>query len=445
MSDGNSLAPVLKSSRLLLSLPRVLRSSFSRRYGAQGKQSDELVAKIPTTTHDSPKSLHISTTEISRRFSKLPEVLQAYISLHAGALGMLPHEILLKIPPSFHGNPVKIYRFLRFNCDAESTAVKECRKPVLLHNQTISEDLVGFSLKDDPLCLEKYLDAQLNSTPSAKSNVFGAPSTLVVHSESFAEAFGLNNKKPLDMDEYIQILSDPIFSNANSGVDVHPCDCVTDANTQFWTCLGDPLADIGISLKYSSMRGFGGVLHFLRSISWKKFQRDGRYRQATLARTLRTFRSNSWNPVAKAVIIGFIIASFPPLSFFFISLGMTGLAAMGIRILACKSCKPSGPVALILGKIADILAESNIFLMQVFGSFGKIIDVVIEPAASTAKRIVKAGDKFVDLVNKTSVEVVKISLGTAAAASQDAHKVVDQLASRMSGWIYSWFCIPECL
>ena len=193
--------------------------------------------------------------------------------------------------------------------------------------------------------------------------------------------------------------------------------------------------ELGIPATYVAVRGFGGVLPFLRSIDCKKFRNKGQYRQSVLARALRVFREHGWKEAAKAVVIGFLIAMFPPISFFVAAVGLTGVAAMGTRWLANKAYKFNGPAANALRKVADAIQMVHVFLKRALDALEKIVDVVIEAATGVTKRVVKAGARFASSVYNVARNVAK-------DAARSAGKNVKRLAQSVSSWIFSWFASP---
>ena len=100
---------------------------------------------------------------------------------------------------------------------------------------------------------------------------------------------------------------------------------------------------------------------------------NAQYRQSVLARALRVFRENGWKEAAKAVVIGFLIAMFPPISFFVAAVGLTGIAAMGTRWLANKAYRFNGPTAVALRKVADAIQLVHLFLKRALDSLKKLL------------------------------------------------------------------------
>ena len=385
-------------------------------------------------------SIFLSSAEAFKLFSSLPEVLQAYISARAGNHDIPPHDLLRQIHECNWDNPLEIYYFIRSKHISHKTAVSQGGSSSDINNWIYEDGAINMSRQEDPMQIEEYLDAQADNLSDAQLIDFGTPNPgTSEYNQAFAQAFGDSSAQPVDMDEFIETLS-----GAGVGQSViqqgQPIEIgAMDATTELWNGLGESLAEIGIPVTYVAMKGFGGVLPFLRSINWKSFRKDGQYRQTTLVRALKVFRETGWKSAAKAVVIGFLIAAFPPLSFFVAAVGLTGVAALGTRWLANKTLKFSGPVYKAMNKIADSLAKAHKFLRSVLDGLEKVVEVVIEVASKTTKQVVKAGRRFAQAVYEVSKEVAKSAIsGVTKLASN-----VKDLANRVSGWIFSWFCSPS--
>ena len=387
----------------------------------------------------------IQSAEASNLFASLPQVLQAYISQRGGIYGIPPHELLMKMPKTLHDNPVEIYKFLKAKDISHLQATNAGGDPAAFKNWTFEDGIPNSARQDDPMRLEEYLDSQLDNHLDATHIEFGTPDPgSDAYNEAFAEAFGIvKETEPIDLDIFLSNLDGPgVSSSVTDGGKV--IINATDATEQLWDGLGESLAEVGIPAAYLTFKmGFGGVLPFLRSIDGKKFRESGKYRQSTLARALKVFRDNGWKEAAKAVVIGFMIAMFPPISFFVASVGLTGVAAMGTRWLANKTMKFSGPLAEALNHVSDLLTKVHAFLKRALDAFEKIVEVVIEAATHVTKRVIKAGAKFASAVYQVSKEIAKQSVAAAKKAVTSASQNVKRIASNVSGWIFSWFSSPS--
>ncbi len=390
----------------------------------------------------------IQTAEASNLFASLPQVLQAYISQRGGIYGIPPHELLMKMPKNLHDNPVEIYKFLKAKDISHINATNSGGDPAAFRNWTFEDGVLNSARQDDPMRLEEYLDSQLDNHLDATQIEFGTPDPgSDAYNEAFAEAFGIiEETEPIDLDVFLSNLDGPgVKTSVTEGGKVIVN--ATDATEQLWEGLGESLAEVGIPAAYLTFKvGFGGVLPFLRSVDGKKFRECGKYRQSTLARALKVFRDNGWKEAAKAVVIGFMIAMFPPISFFVAAVGLTGVAAMGTRWLANKTMKFSGPLANALNNVADALTMVHAFLKRALDALEKVVEVVIEAATRVTKLVVKAGAKFASAVYQVSREVAKQYVN---AANRVVEKIVDnsarevkKIASHVSGWIFSWFSSP---
>ena len=146
-----------------------------------------------------------------------------------------------------------------------------------------------------------------------------------------------------------------------------------------------------------------------------------------VSRALMTFRNGGWKEAAKAVVVGFLIAAFPPLSYMMAALGLTGVASIGIRWLATHhGLLPTG-VAAALNMIAGFLERVAGFLRNVLVFVEKIVDVVIEAGSTAVKKIVQGGQKFISSVSKTAKALAN---GVAT------------IANSISSWVFGWFCRP---
>lgn len=386
----------------------------------------------------------ITATEAMKAFHQLPEALQAYISQRGGEYGIPPHELLMKIPAHLQDNAIELYRFIKSKDISHLIATSNNGDPGTFTNWIFEDAAVNRARQADPMAIEDYLDAQLDSHVDATQIEFGTPDPgSFEYNQTFAEAFGFEQANSID-------LSDFAFSLNGEGVAKSVIEAgesiqvgAMDATKQLWEGLGESLSEVGIPVTYIAMKGFGGVLPFMRSIDWKEFRECGHYRQSTLARALRVFREGGWETAAKAIVIGFMISAFEPMTYFIAAVGLTGVAALGTRWLANKVLRFSGPVATALNQIADLLASAHAFLKRALDTMEKVVEVVIEVATSVTKKVVKAGTQFANAVYQVSKEIAESAVKATVAASKIVTNTVSQVANRVSGWIFSWFCRPS--
>ena len=391
-------------------------------------------------------SSFIQSAEASNLFASLPEVLQAWISQRGGRYGIPAHELLMKIPQTLHDNPVEIYKFLDNKTISHIVATNAGGDPSAFSNWIFEDGSPNFGRKDDPMELKEYLDAQLDNHLDATQIEFGTPDPgYDGYNDAFEEAFGISEKaESVDLDNFLGSLGGPGVGESvveGGRVVVN----ATDATEQLWDGLRESLAEAGIPAAYLTFKmGFGGVLPFLRSIDGKKYRENGQYRQATLARALKVFRQGGWKEAAKAVVIGFMISMFPPISFFIASVGLTGVAAMGTRWLANKTMRFTGPVADALNRVADSLSKVHLFLKRALDALEKIVEVVIETATNVTKRVIKSGEKFANAVIQVSKELAKQSITVLNKAVTSVAKETQRIASNVKSWIFSWFSQTSC-
>ena len=385
----------------------------------------------------------INANEATRLFSYLPDVLQAYIAQRAGKYGIPPHEVLMKMPSNLHDNPVEIFKFLKSKDVSHLTATNAGGSPSEFTNWTFEDAIPNSARQDDPMKLGEYLDAQLDNQLDSLGIEFATSDPgSASYNEAFSEAFGIKETPSVNLDEFIEKLTAPGVSHNVIETGEKIVINAGDATDGLLSGLVDSLAETGVPVAYIAVRGFGAVLPFLRSINSKKFRTNSQYRQATLARALRLFRENGWKDLAKSVVVGFLIAMFPPISYFVAAVGLTGVAAMGTRWLAHKCLKFNGPLADALDAVADALTTVHAFLKRALDALEKIVEVVVEVASNVTKRVVKAGSHFASAVYQVSKNVVTSLAKSAGLALDRTAKDVKRLTSNVSTWIFSWFSSP---
>jgi hypothetical protein len=352
--------------------------------------------------------------QASKLFGKLPEVLQAYISQRAGEYGIPPHDLLRKIPEGLLDNPLEIFKYLKEKHISHIQSIADGGSEDLFTNWIYEDGAPNIDRGEDPMNISDYLSAQADGNIDSLGIEFGTPDPgSAEYNQQFAEFFGLE-----------ELNGTPDFSHVGQAIEeiAGGDQIVREAAHQ---ALQDSLMDIGIPVGYITIRGLRTVWPFLRSVDWKRFRLSSKYRNAVVSRALMTFRNGGWKEAAKTVVVGFLIASFPPLSYMMAALGLTGIASVGIRWLATHhQLLPSG-VAAALNMIADFLDRVADFLRRVLVFVEKIVDVVIEVGTSAVKQIVRAGQGFVRAVSK-----VADSMANGAMS----------IARSISSWVFGWFC-----
>lgn len=195
------------------------------------------------------------------------------------------------------------------------------------------------------------------------------------------------------------------------------------------------LADLGVPIAAVVARGASSVWPFLRSINWRRFQADWRYRLQCLARAMKAWREGGWKEACKALVLGMMIAMAPGMSTFVAALGLTGIAALGVRWLANRTFMRGTPLAWVLHRVADVLTACQRFLAQVFRLIEKVVDVVVEAATRTAKHVVTA-------VSAGAQQVMTVCRSIASSAVRATHMAFTttaRVAHGLFSWIRGWF------
>ena len=374
-------------------------------------------AHLPYTPDESQRfSISMNEIQASKLFGQLPEVLQAYLAQRSGEYGIPPHDLLRKIPEGLHDNPLEIFNFLKEKHISHITAISNGGSPDSFMNWVFEDGAANIARNNDPMNILEFLNAQADARLDSMVVEFGTPDPGTPgFNQQFAEFFGVE-----------QLESAPDFSDVGNAIqDIAGGDqIVCEAAHQ---ALQDSLFEVGVPAGYVTVRGLRTVWPFLRSVDWKRFRADSQYRNAMVSRALMTFRNGGWKEAAKAVVVGFLIAAFPPLSYMMAALGLTGVASIGIRWLATHhGLLPTG-VAAALNMIAGFLKRVAGFLRNVLVFVEKIVDVVIEAGSTAVKKIVQGGQKFISSVSKTAKALAN---GVAT------------IANSISSWVFGWFCRP---
>lgn len=354
--------------------------------------------------------------QASKLFGLLPEVLQAYLAQRAGEYGIIPHDLIRKIPQNLLDNPLEIFKFLKEKHISHIKATSVGGSENSFANWIFEDGNINSGRHNDPMNLNEYLTAQADAHHDSVDIEFGTPDPgSIKYNEEFAEFFGLE-----------QLDDTPDFSQVGNAIEqiAGGDDLVRETAHR---ALQDSLFDVGIPVGYVAIRGLRTVWPFLRSIDWGRFRRQSRYRNAVVSRALMTFRNGGWKEAPKAVVMGFLISSFPPLSYMMAALGLTGIASLGIRWLASHhQLLPSG-VANALNRIADFLDRVAGFLKRVLVFIERVVDVIIEVATSAVKKVVRAGSGFIQ-------DVTRVARSMASG--------VGSVARSIFSWVCGWFCAP---
>jgi len=351
-------------------------------------------------------------------YESLPSVVQAFLANRSSKYGIAPHELIRKIPAHLHDNAIEIYKFMK---GKDISHIKATSKggSASDFNNWIFEDLApNRSRGNDAMRIEEFLDAQLDNDIEAMGIEFGTPNPGTPgFNAAYKQAFGVG----FEGEEIDPVLISEVINNPEVTSDV------------LWEGMGEALRDIGIPVGYLTFKvGFGGVIPFLRSINWQSFRDDARYRNKTLARALLAFRQGGWKETAKAFVIGFLIAAFPPLSYFMAAIGLTGIAAIGARWLANKLILVKGPFSFFLSIVSSALSSAHKFLKSVLAGFEKVVEVVIEAASNQAKKVISIAEEFVSSVRQVSTRIAK-------DLCEKVSGVIKNASRSIAGWVLSWF------
>ncbi|WP_413440220.1 hypothetical protein [Synechococcus sp. MIT S1220] len=369
----------------------------------------------------------VSIKEAIQIFGNLPEVLQSFIMSNGGRYGIPPQELLMKIPKHLLENPIEIFKFIKSKDISHKISLENGGSPSNPNNWIFEDAGPNRARQADPMGHEEYLDAQIDNINDGMNIDFGTPDPGTPgYNAAYKQAFG---EEPYEVPNDVGDGFQDIFENMSDAA----------AADAIWDGMFDALAEIGIPFGYITFKlGFGGIFPFLKSVDWKHYKTDAKYRAKTLARALKAFREGGWKVAAKALLIGFLIAVFPPIAYFMAAVGLTGIAAMGTRWLASKTIKSSGRVGRFLYSISDWLDRVHKFLKNILAGLDKIVDVVLKNASTAVKAIYTVGKSFASSVHTISKKVAK-----------DLYRVgkdtLRQASQAISNWIFSWFSDPDDL
>ena len=383
----------------------------------------------------------ISSTEAVKLFNNLPEVVQAYIASRSGAYDIAPSEILMKIPTTLLDNSVEIFKFLKSKDISHITATSRGGSPNDFTNWIFEEASINRSRQADPMGLEDYLQAQIDNQVDALGIEFGTPDPGTVgFTKEFGEAFGLDAANQAtemaDVGEEIAKLSG-FYQVPKDGFpgEFTPVSIESEATN----VLQESLSEIGIPVTYVALRGIRSVWPFLKSINWKEFKSNCRYRFSVVNRALKAFREGGWKEAVKAILMGFLIAAFPPLGYLLAALGLTGIATLGIRWLANNYHNLPAGVANAFRLIANVLQSAQKLLQRIFVFVERIVDVVVETATNVVREVVQESKRFFKSVIKTTKIVAKQCIEGAQRIGRSIGQQAHSMGKQLAGWIFSWF------
>jgi hypothetical protein len=383
----------------------------------------------------------ITASEAMKVFGQLPEVVQAWLMTRAGTYDIPPHELLMKVPKELLDNPLEIFNFIDNKHISHIIATSKGGSANAFTNWIFEDAHSNIARSNDPMGFGEYLRSQADSAIDGSFIEFGTPDPgSYGYNAAYSQAFGVDASNHVDMAEISDGLFDATKNTWSIGED--GVKHVSEGAMSLSDSLLETLEDIGIPITYVTIRGVSTALPFLKSIEWARFRSDSKYRLQQIARALRVFRDGGWKEAAKSIVMGFMISAFPPISYLVSAVGLTGVAAMGTRWLATKVSSINGPLGAALNKIANTLEKAHLFLRNTLSSLEKVVSVVIETASTAVKQVVKAGADFADSVYRVSKQFASDIARSTKAALHSVKQKSRDVTSRISSWIFSWFCPP---
>lgn len=297
----------------------------------------------------------------------LPETLQAYLAERGGAYGIAPHELMMKMPPQVVDNPLEIFAFLRGKHISHLEPVSAGGDPAAMGNWIFEDGAPNVARGAETMGLHEHLAAQADAVADGLRIDFGVPDPgMPGYDARFREVFG---SAPAGEGTGFDPVGEAIRAITEGGEGVRE---------QAAQSLLLSLTEQGIPLGYGVVRGLRQAWPFLASIRWSQLLNDPRYRTATLARALKTFRDGGWKAIPRIVVMGFLIAGCKPLAYLAEALGLSAVSAVGVRWLASRHRWLPAGLAAALGRIASALEAAAAFLASVFTTVERVVDQVIE-------------------------------------------------------------------
>ena len=198
----------------------------------------------------------LKSVEALKIFADLPEVLQAYMTGRAGEYGIPAHELLQKMPQMLLDNPVEIFKFLKSKHISHLKAISEGGSENSFWNWTFEDGSVNMSRQADPMRLEEFLDAQIDSKNDALAIEFGTPDPATPgYNAAFEEAFGESSDGIKNVSDAINELTENQWVQKTGGVGTTPISETSEAADG----LLESLEAFGIPVTYVAIRGIRNV------------------------------------------------------------------------------------------------------------------------------------------------------------------------------------------
>ena len=297
----------------------------------------------------------LSDIQAIKIFEFLPNSTQSRLISRGGNYGIPASDLLRKMPKNLLDNPEDIEQFLN---------IKE-----ISHEDPISKG--GSPNNFDNWNFE---DSQTNRVRGANQVTF--EEKIYTDLDNQIDAYLIDSKTPDNYFNETQLKDiETILNPENQSL-----------SSQFFELNLDDAISGGLSTGYVIGRPVNSAFKFLRKIDWKQFVINYKYRNTIFDKAIKTFLEEGWEELAKSIVIGFMIVSFPPLRYLLIGKYTAGLMSLGFRWLSARKFL-SGKVGLAFARIGDSLDNIASFFKKLFKLAENLIDGLVEIVISVAKKI----------------------------------------------------------
>ena len=136
----------------------------------------------------------ITSTEAVKLYANMPEVVQAWLAGQGSRYGILPSELLMKVPQNLLDNPVEIFKFIKSKDISHIIATSKGGSPNNFNNWIFENASINRSRQADPMGLEEYLQAQIDNKFDSFGIDFGTPDPGTPgFTKEFGDAFGVDS------------------------------------------------------------------------------------------------------------------------------------------------------------------------------------------------------------------------------------------------------------
>ena len=296
----------------------------------------------------------LQATEI---FEILPNSTQSLLISRGGNHGIPASDLLRKIPQNLLDNPQDIEQFLK---------IKDIGHFIPTSKGGSSNNFDNWD----------YEDFQINRARGAKEVTLNEK--INADFDNQIDAYLIDSKTPDNFFNETQIKDIETILNPDNQA---------TASEFFELNLDDAISG-GLSTGYVIGRPVNSAFKFLRTIDWKKFITDYKYRNTIFDKAIKSFLEEGWEELAKSIVIGFMIVAFPPLRYILIGKYTAGIMTLGIRWLSAGKFL-YGKVGLAFARIGDSLDNIASFFKKLFKLAEVLIDRLVEIVISVAKKIGK--------------------------------------------------------